>query len=73
MSEDKVPDCGKDFCEECGDCIACYGGENCYLGGEHLWRGTDPSVPDLSTTSRSVQRRVNVQRGEDAPFYGSDK
>lgn len=22
--------CGKDFCECCGDCLHCYGGEECY-------------------------------------------
>jgi hypothetical protein len=33
--------CGVDFCERCGDCLACYGGENCWEGGidngSHIW------------------------------------
>jgi hypothetical protein len=24
---DDQPECGKDFCDECGDCLECYGGE----------------------------------------------
>jgi hypothetical protein len=35
------PGCGEKFCERCGDCLACYGGENCYGGGvdngDHVW------------------------------------
>lgn len=34
-------ECGKHFCERCGDCLHCYGEEYCYNGGfnngEHLW------------------------------------
>ncbi len=33
-------ECGKDFCDQCGDCLACYPDE-CWDGGEyrgnHLW------------------------------------
>lgn len=35
------PECGKDFCDTCGDCLHCYGGEECYPRGEaegqHRW------------------------------------
>jgi hypothetical protein len=24
------PECSKDFCDGCGDCLACYGGMACY-------------------------------------------
>ena len=24
---------GEDFCDRCGDCLACYGEENCYPDG----------------------------------------
>lgn len=24
------PECGEDFCDTCGDCLACYGGDPCY-------------------------------------------
>jgi len=38
---DAEPDCGVDFCDACGDCLHCYGGDPCYKGGgeygEHLW------------------------------------
>jgi len=39
-SEDAEPECGKDFCDTCGDCLHCYGGDNCYLnryGCGHYW------------------------------------
>ncbi len=28
-TEDITPVCGLDFCDECGDCLACYGGDEC--------------------------------------------
>jgi hypothetical protein len=28
-----APRCGIDFCERCGDCMACYGNESCYAAG----------------------------------------
>ncbi len=38
---DEVPVCGRDFCDECGDCLACNGSEPCYhdgqLGQSHFW------------------------------------
>jgi hypothetical protein len=36
----RIPKCGEDFCDRCGDCLACesdtcwYGG---YDNGPHLW------------------------------------
>ena len=38
--EDREPECREDFCEDCGDCFACYGSEG-YCGGDknkkHRW------------------------------------
>lgn len=36
-TEEAEPKCGEDFCDECGDCLHCYGGDPCYNGGEHIW------------------------------------
>lgn len=31
----KTPVHDEDFCEQCGDCLACYGEDDCYGNGEH--------------------------------------
>ena len=39
-TEEAEPKCGKDYCEDCGDCLACNAGYTCYLNdddGEHRW------------------------------------
>lgn len=38
-TEEAEPDCGLDFCERCGDCLDCYGGDECLESkdGQHLW------------------------------------
>lgn len=35
--EDRVPVCGEDFCDQCGDCLACYLEDPCPGGGAHMW------------------------------------
>ena len=35
--EERDPVCGVDFCDECGDCLVCYGSDPCWHGGEHFW------------------------------------
>jgi hypothetical protein len=37
--EDLTPTCGVDFCEHCGDCLACVGETQCFydIDGGHLW------------------------------------
>ncbi len=38
--EERTPICGQDFCDTCGDCLACNGGDECYPGhaaGDHVW------------------------------------
>lgn len=34
--EEAEPVCGEDFCDSCGDCLACYWEDSC-RGGEHFW------------------------------------
>ena len=40
-TEEAVPECGKDFCDRCGDCLHCDGGNPCYGANgeefEHFW------------------------------------
>ena len=33
------PRCGEDFCDECGDCLHCFGGDKCAYtkDGFHVW------------------------------------
>lgn len=36
--QDREPECGKDFCDQCGDCLWCYGGDPCWPDdGNHSW------------------------------------
>ena len=41
--EERTPQCGEDFCQTCGDCLDCHGGDPCFdfaIGesrGEHTW------------------------------------
>ncbi len=35
-SEEAEPVCGEHFCDTCGDCLACYGVDNCIDGGEYF-------------------------------------
>jgi hypothetical protein len=35
--EEAEPVCGTDFCDRCGDCLACFGGEQCIGEPEHFW------------------------------------
>lgn len=30
-----VPVCGEDYCERCGDCLACYGEDACFVADDH--------------------------------------
>lgn len=34
-----IPVCGNDLCEECGDCIHCFGGNECAFtkDKQHVW------------------------------------
>ena len=37
--EEAEPVCGTDFCDKCGDCLHCYGGDECFRGktDQHSW------------------------------------
>lgn len=36
---DEIPQCGKDTCDSCCDCLACYGSDRCHANdsGQHVW------------------------------------
>ncbi len=48
--EKAVPRCGKDFCDTCGDCLACYGGDKCFEKPFHYWV-TYEAVPERKEKS----------------------
>jgi len=35
--EEAEPVCGVHFCDRCGDCLGCYGGDPCIDSGPHFW------------------------------------
>lgn len=45
--------CGEDFCEQCGDCLVCYGDDSCWAGGtegDHEWpmrEATEDEIREL--------------------------
>lgn len=41
---DADPICGEDFCDICGDCLACYGDLPC-VDGDHLWVKEEHDIP----------------------------
>ena len=32
-----TPRCSRDFCDRCGDCLHCYGGDPCLRFKTHVW------------------------------------
>jgi hypothetical protein len=48
------PRCGVDFCDRCGDCLDCYGGENCYANGSdngpHTFEDPDDDTKAITWT-----------------------
>lgn len=36
-TEKAVPVCGEHFCDNCGDCLVCYGDDECFHGPYHRW------------------------------------
>ena len=58
-TEEALPECGQDFCDVCGDCLACYGEDDCKDRRQHIWiehEGSD------SARRRSFKRYGSVQR-----------
>ena len=45
-----TPKCGVDFCDGCGDCLSCYGGDPCYRtdppDAAHMWVVYDDQSDD---------------------------
>jgi hypothetical protein len=41
---DAAPVCGEDFCDRCGDCLACYSFDGCCENewGDHCWVKYEP-------------------------------
>jgi hypothetical protein len=52
-----VPECGEDFCDACGDCLLCYGGDPC-PSGTHWWVAYDGEDAD-----RIERERITSQQG----------
>jgi hypothetical protein len=42
---ERAPECGRDFCDQCGDCLACYASDPCHESsdGVHTWQ-CEPGV-----------------------------
>lgn len=47
-----APECGVDFCDECGDCLRCYGGDPCASGHGHTWIYYENALPVGATLIR---------------------
>ena len=41
---DAKPVCGRDFCDNCGDCIYCYSDDCCGAGTWILYEGSDDDL-----------------------------
>lgn len=38
LTENREPICGQDFCDACGDCLHCSGGDECLDDSDgHVW------------------------------------
>lgn len=51
-----LPSCGEDFCEDCGDCMACYGDDPCRNDQGHDWSGS----PAITVTGYTA----TLERGD---------
>jgi hypothetical protein len=58
------PVCGLDFCDSCGDCLACYGGDPCWdtypVYGEHYWIEYLESEQTMKKTRLEQEGQANV-------------
>ena len=59
---DLTPVCGNDFCDQCGDCLECSGGDPCWYNayGDHLWVHY---VDSLDEKNHFVESRGGLNRG----------
>jgi hypothetical protein len=56
---DAKPECGVDFCDRCGDCLSCYGGDPCCPNddGPHRWvKYLDECEEDVRAELESLLR-----------------
>ena len=63
--DEAEPECGKHFCDICGDCLACYWEDPCngIAGEEHLWVVYLPAVMLSSAISHRQERWEAVNDG----------
>ena len=70
MSDKQTPESSEkhkcdEFCEQCGDCLYCYGEDNCAFGGNHSLAFPE----EASQSSAEVERlRAFVQKVADDRF-----
>ena len=52
-----VPECGEDFCEDCGDCLYCNGDDPCHAPSDrrHRWVVCDGEDADAATLVRLAE------------------
>lgn len=53
-AERSEPVCGEDFCDLCGDCLACYGDQPYPDGGAHRWLYYEDQLPPDVTVVRTA-------------------
>ena len=66
---DADPVCGEDFCDKCGDCLACDGGDPCYIGNtdDHFWAEYEPREMPILSNRPINPIIVNPETGEKKP------
>lgn len=66
VDDNAVPVCGEDFCDNCGDCLACAEiGETCHASkdGQHRWiRYVTPSGEKLRTPDQDLWSRMYLDQ-----------
>lgn len=52
-TEEATPRCGRDFCDSCGDCLACEGDRPCRKSGtfQHFWVHYEKEAAALITAA----------------------
>lgn len=66
IDESATPVCGEDFCDNCGDCMACTDAEDpCHVSkdGQHRWiRYVTPSGEKLTTPDEDLWNRMYLDQ-----------
>lgn len=60
------PACGEDFCDNCGDCLACNKGDSCpgSRDGEHRWVSYEENLIDRWERALEEEFRLLGQPGK---------